>query len=82
MAMILLALLPICAKFTRNTTAQDDAQREINRHVLHSVIGQIFEPLEKPGEEGERLPCSDGKLRHCYPILAAWIADHEEHVTL
>ena len=28
------------------------------------------------------MSCFDGKVRRCYPILAAWLADHEEHVTL
>ena len=28
------------------------------------------------------MSCSDRKVRRCYPIRAAWLADHEEHVTL
>ena len=81
MAMILLALLPVPPKF-KSDKAHDDQQREVNRHTLHATLEQLLEPLRHPGENGIDLPCADGKLRRCYPVLAAWIADHEEHVTL
>src|SRR5437588_1995117 len=28
------------------------------------------------------MDCADGKTRHCFPILSAWIADHAEHAAL
>ena len=80
--MILLALLPIPPKFTKQTAAQTDAQRERNRHILHSVLEQVLQPMCSAGEEGVEMSCSDGKVRRCFPILTAWLADHEEHVTL
>ena len=40
------------------------------------VISFIFEPLEDVTKRGEEMNCSDGKVRQCFPVLAAWIADH------
>ena len=80
--MILLALLPVPPKFTKQSAAQTDTQRELNRHILHSVLQQIFQPMCNAGENGIEMSCSDGKVRMCFPILAAWLADHEEHITL
>ena len=81
MAMILLALLPVPPKF-KSDKAHDDQQREVNRHTLHATLEQILSPLQVPGKKGIKLACADGKIRMCFPVLAAWIADHEEHVTL
>src|SRR5262249_49814831 len=32
--------------------------------------------------DGLRISCSDGNTRNCYPVLAAWIADYQEHVII
>lgn len=81
MAMILLALLPVPPKF-KSDKAHDDQQREVNRHTLHATLEQLLSPLQAPGKNGIELSCADGKRRRCFPVLAAWIADHEEHMTL
>jgi len=31
---------------------------------------------------GALWPCSDRKMRHSWPILASWLADHMEHANL
>jgi len=31
---------------------------------------------------GISMPCPDGRTRRCWPILAAWLADHAEHCNL
>ena len=62
MAMILVALLPVPPKFTKQKAAQIDAQRGVNRHILHSVLEQVFQPLHIPGQHGIELPCADGKV--------------------
>jgi len=53
-----------------------------NDEVLDAVFSLIFEPLEAITESGKEMNCSDGKVRQCFPVLAAWIADHAENETL
>ena len=26
--------------------------------------------------------CADGQVRHCFPVIAAWVADYQEHVII
>ena len=63
MAMILVALLPVPPKFSKQQkAAQMDTQRDINRQILHLVLEQVFQPLCDPGKHGIDLPCADGKV--------------------
>jgi len=38
--------------------------------------------LEKAGKEGVRLLYINSQDQHCFPLLAVFIADYEEQVTL
>jgi Plavaka transposase len=80
MAYILLALLPVPTKLRNISTGSDENQRRNNREALHSVIQEILRPLNYEGPIS--MDCADGMRRDCFPILAAWIADHEEHMNL
>jgi len=63
MAMILVALLPVPPKFSKQQkAAQAEKQRDINRLILHSVLEQVFQPMCGPGQRGIDLPCADGKV--------------------
>ncbi|CAE6448234.1 unnamed protein product [Rhizoctonia solani] len=42
----------------------------------------ILEPLEKAGQDGVEMECGDGFVRHCFPILAAYIADNPEQTMI
>jgi len=81
MAVLLLALLPIPPKLSKSSKA-DQHQRQINADTLRDVFELIFAPLQDPAHDGVPIDCADGKVRRCFPILAAWIADHMENVAL
>ena len=81
MAVLLLALLPVPPKFAQSSSA-DKLQRQINADTLQGVLRLIFSPLQDVALEGVSIDCADGKIRRCFPILSAWVADDMENVTL
>src|ERR1700709_124990 len=81
MAVLLLALLPVPPKFVQSSSA-DKLQRQINADTLQGVLRLIFSPLQDAALEGVSIDCADGKIRRCFPILSAWVADHMENVAL
>jgi len=78
-AVLLLALLPIPPKLSKFSKA-DQHQREMNANTLRGVLELIFAPLQEPANDGVPIDGADGKVRSCFPILAAWIADHMENL--
>lgn len=82
MAIILVALLPVPPKFSSKTAKTRSAQRMTNDEVLEAVFTFLFEPMETITANGKEMCCSDGQVRQCFPVLAAWIADHAENETL
>ena len=81
MAVRVLILLPIPPKLSRSSKA-DQCQRKINADTLQDVFELIFVPLQDVAHTGMAIDCADGKVRQCFPILSAWIADHMENVAL
>jgi len=81
MAVLLLTLLPIPPKFSKSSKA-DQCQRKINADTLQDVFKLIFAPLQDVAHAGIAIDCADGKVRQCFPMLSAWIADHMENVVL
>ena len=81
MAVLLLALLPVPPKLSKSTSA-DKHQRRINAETLQLVFQLLFEPLQAVAHKGVNIDCADGKVRRCFPVLSAWIADHMENVVL
>jgi len=81
MAVLLLALLPVPPKLSKSTKA-DQYQRQVNADTLQDIFEFIFAPLQHTALDGVRIHCADGKVRRCFPILSAWVADHLENVTL
>ena len=80
MAIVLLALLPIPAKFAKSRAHK--LQRQMNANTLEGVFELIFEALRDTTLQGVPIDCADSKVRRCFPILSGWIADHIENATL
>jgi len=59
-----------------------DAREKVNADSLQDVFELIFAPLQDVAHVGIPIDCADGKVRLCFPILSAWIADHRENVAL
>jgi len=57
-------------------------QRLINPDTLRGVFELIYVPLNRGAQEGAPTDCAEGKISRCFTIMAGWIADHMENVTL
>jgi len=79
-AVLLLALLPGPPKLRKSSA--DHLHRKFNADTLRGLFELMFEPLQNPALEGVNIDCADGKVRRCFPILSAWIADNMEKVAL
>ena len=81
MAVLLLALLPVPPNLSKSSKA-DRHQSNINADTLQDVFELVFAPLQDVAHAGIPIDCADGKLRLCFPIFSAWMADHMENVAL
>jgi len=82
MPILLLALLPVPAKFTGESARTNEAQRQTNADVLGAVFDLALPPLQQVARVGTVMDYADGKTQLCFPILSAWIVDHAEHAAL
>jgi hypothetical protein len=87
LAQVLLALLPVPPKLSHGSTTKRQAESQRNQKFLTAIIQAILEPLQAfrntaELQDGALWPCSDGHLRHCWPILSSWLADHMEYANL
>ena len=81
MALLLLVLLHVPPKLSKSTSA-DKHQRRINAEILQLIFQLLFEPLQSVARKGVNIDCTNSKVRRCFPVLSAWIADHMETVAL
>jgi len=80
MAVLLLALLPVPPKLSKSTKG-DKYPRQVNADTRQDLFKFIFAPLQHAALDGVPIDCADWKVRRCFPILSAWVADHMENVT-
>ncbi|KAB5588277.1 hypothetical protein CTheo_8281 [Ceratobasidium theobromae] len=50
--------------------------------IFHECMSLILEPLHEAGTHGVEMDCGDGFVRHCFPVLAAYIADNPEQTMI
>ena len=81
MAVRLLVLLQVPLQLPQSSSA-NNVQREVNADILQGVFDLVFVPVQNAALEGILIDCVDGRVRNCFPILAAWIADHMENIVL
>jgi len=81
MAVLLLAILPIPPRLSKSSKG-DQRQRKINTDTLQDVFELIFAPLQAVAHSAVPIDCADGKVRLCFLILSAWIAEHMANVAL
>ncbi len=72
-AVLLLALLP---KFLKGNNAAS------TRAGFHRSLATVFQLLHDIFAQGLDLNCADSFVRHCFPRLAAWMADTPEQSLL
>lgn len=75
-AQTLFAYLPTAQFNTADLTNTDI--RMAKARAFHYAMKHIFSSLKEAGKEGVLMTSGDGKTRHCFPILAVYIADYPE----
>lgn len=75
-AQILFAYLPTSQFNTTNLTNTDI--RMAKARAFHYAMKHIFASLKSAGTKGVDMTSGDGRTRHCFPILAAYVADYPE----
>ena len=78
---VLVCLLPVPTKLRRLPESGRKRQQIRNREVFVEVMKQLLRGVRLEGSDFYAR-CADGNVRHCFPRLAAWLADYPEHVTL
>jgi len=82
MPIVLVALLPVLPKFRGESDRANEAPRPTNAEIMRAVFDLVLAALQPVAQERTVMDCADGKIRLCFPILSASIADHAEHAAL
>jgi Plavaka transposase len=63
------------------TAAGKEEAKNRSNHIYSSMMAHLLHYITD-AVDGYYAQCADGKVRHCFPRLAAWIADYPEHSML
>ncbi|KAG8793581.1 hypothetical protein FRC12_002296 [Ceratobasidium sp. 428] len=74
-ATVLIGYLPV-DKFEDVTNKEERAR--LRADMTHRAMEQLMAPLKTASEVGFEAWCADGRLRHVYPIVAAFVGDWPE----
>ncbi|KAG8736304.1 hypothetical protein FRC12_017690 [Ceratobasidium sp. 428] len=74
-ATVLIGYLPV-DKF--EDVKNPEVRARLRADMTHRAMEQLFAPLKTASEEGFEAWCADGRLRHVYPIVAAFVGDWPE----
>jgi hypothetical protein len=73
-ASILIGYLPV----PKLSSFKPGSHSEASSNVFHHCMDQVLASLKVAGKDGVTMACADGYARHCFPILAAYVADNPE----
>ncbi|KAG8730500.1 hypothetical protein FRC10_002649 [Ceratobasidium sp. 414] len=77
--MLLISFIPV----TPLTNITDTGERsKCGWQLFHACMESILEPLKVLSRVGMEVLCADGGVRRVFPILAAYLADFPEQVTI
>ena len=76
---VLIAYIPIPVFTDPKTTGLHTA---LQQHLFHQCLKIIVSSLEGAGKHGADFVDSLGDVRHCYPQIAAYLADYPEQIMI
>jgi hypothetical protein len=77
-----IAYLPHCEWETElDSTQKDDTFHGIcTSRLFHQALKHMLLPLEEAGRVGVQMVDGCGDMRHCFPLLAAYLGDYPEQI--
>ncbi|QRV97235.1 hypothetical protein RhiJN_25254 [Ceratobasidium sp. AG-Ba] len=78
-ATLLLGFIPV---HDLKHISNKEHRSERSWQLFHTCLELMLEPLKTASIKGVEMLCADGGVRRVHPILAAYIADHPEQVTV
>ena len=77
-----IAYLPLCEwEMELNSTQKDHTFHGIcTSRLFHQALKHALLPLEEAGRFGVQMVDGHGNMRHCFPLLAAYLGDYPEQI--